>query len=268
MKNIIEFEDVTISYQEKELFKNVSWSVKENSYTTLCGKNGCGKTSLMKALLGLIPYEGTITIDKEILTSKTRKEILSKIGVVFENPNTNLICETVIDDFKITLKNLGYSKKEIEERIEEISSELKIESLLSKLTTHLSGGEKQLASLALALLKKPKILILDEAFTMLDGVTKEKMIKYIKKYKQKNKITIIQVTHEADDILYGNYVAIVDENKIVYDKVEKMLKQESLFKQAKLDLPFMADLSNKLKYYDLLEDAIYDLDKMVNYLWK
>ena len=86
--------------------------------------------------------------------------------------------------------------------------------------------------------------------------------------KQKNKITIIQVTHEADDILYGNYVAIVDENKIVYDKVEKILKQESLFKQAKLDLPFMADLSNKLKYYDLLEDAIYDLDKMVNYLWK
>lgn len=265
MKNIIDLENVTIKYNDITILENISWSIKENTFITLCGRTGVGKTSLIKALLGLIPFEGKIRInDQELENQKD----FSKIGIVYENPTVNLVGDTVMDEFRMTLKNLKYSKKEQNEIIEKIVSDLKIESLLSKLTLHLSGGEKQIVSFVKTILKNPKILILDESFTMLDKIKKEKIMKYIKKYRKENKITVLQITHDTNDILYGDFLAILNENELVTGPIEEMLNQESLFKKSKIDLPFMADLSHKLKYYDLVEKPIYDLDKMVNYLWK
>lgn len=269
MKNIVELKHISVKNKEKEVLNDLSWEIKEGTFITLLGRSGSGKTTLIKSLLGLTSFDGEIIIDGISLTSKSIKEIRSKVGVVFENPNTNLICETVFDELKTTLKNFGFPKEEIKERIDEITKTLKLDHILSKNTTHLSGGEKQLASLAVALITEPKILVLDEAFTMLDGVTKESLLKQIKKYQKEKKITVIQVTHDIEDIFYGTHMAILDEGKIcASDKLEKLLSDEKLFKETHLSMPFMAELSLKLKYYDLVEKPIYDLDKMVKYLWK
>jgi energy-coupling factor transport system ATP-binding protein len=188
---------------------------------------------------------------------------------VFENPDINLICETVEDELKFTLKNLNLPKEEIEKRVKEVAKNLKLESLLPRLTTHLSGGEKQLVAFASAIIIKPKILIFDESFTMLDGVSKEKIMKYLKKYYKENKCTVLQVTNDLEDYLYATDILILQQGEVsIFGKKEEVLQNEKVFKDAGLHLPFMADLSLKLKYYGLVDEPILDMDKMVKHLWK
>lgn len=253
MKDILEVKNLKIKYNNV-ILKDISFSIKENTFVTLCGRSSVGKTSLVKAIFGFIPYEGEINLYE------------SKVELVEENPS--ILGEVVTEELRIVLKNLKYSKKCQEEIIEKIISDLKIDSIKSKLTTHLSGGEKQIVSFIKTILKKPKLLILDNCFTMVDKIKKEKIMKYLKKYKQEEKATIIYITSDSNDLLYGSEILILSECELIKVKTEEILKQENLFKNNKIELPFMADLSNRLKYYGLVDKPIYDLDKMVNHLWK
>lgn len=167
------------------------------------------------------------------------------------------------------LQNMEYPKESIQSRIEEVSQLFEIEDLLDASTSNLSGGEKQLVALATVYLNHPSILILDDAFSMLDGIMKEKILKLIKKWNRQEKMTVIQITNDMDDILYGNEIAVIDEHMILLQgKKETVLKEEKLFRKAGLELPFMASLSLKLQFYDLIDTMILDMDKMVNVLWK
>ena len=103
---------------------------------------------------------------------------------------------------------------------------------------------------------------------MVDKIKKEKIMKYLKKYKQEENATIIYISSELNDLLFGEEIAILNESELIIESTNEILKQESIFKNNKIELPFMADLSNRLKYYGLVEKPIYDLDKMVNHLWK
>lgn len=268
MRNIIEMNSVTVKYKEKEVLKDFSWHIKEGTFITLCGRNGCGKTTTIKALLGLVPSTGEIQVDGKEL-KENLKEIRSLFSVVFENPNANLISETVQDEFHFVLKNKGLSKKERDDKIQELASFWKIDSLLKSQINHLSGGEKQLISVLSVLLMEPKILILDEPFTMLDGVMKEKMMKYIKKYHKEKKCTIILLTHDSEDLLYGKEIAMMGNKSILKSDIkENVITEEKLFKEVGVALPFMAELSLKLKYYGLVDEPILQIDKMVKHLWK
>lgn len=265
MERIIHIKDLTY----EPLFSNLNLEIKKGTFLSLVGRNGCGKSVLIKILLGLIEAQGQVEIDGLILNKENKKEIRKKIGIVFENPDTNFIAETPKEDMLLLLQNMGYSNKEMKDRIEEVSRLFEIEHLLDYSISNLSGGEKQLVALATVYLTCPSILILDDAFSMLDGITKEKMLKLIKKINREEKVTVIQVTHDMDDLLYGNEIAVIDDSKIVLKgKKETVLKEEKVFKKAGLELPFMASLSLKLEFYDLIDTMILDMDKMVNVLWK
>lgn len=251
------------------LFLGLQLEVKKGSFLSIVGRNGCGKSTLVKILLGLIDIDSLIEVDGISLNKKNKTKILKKIGVVFENPESNFTAETPREDMSTYLRNLGYSESRIKREIE-INAELfGITELLDYSISNLSGGEKQQVALAIATLHKPTILILDDAFAMLDGITKERMLKIIKKMNREDKMTVIQITHDMDDTLYGNEIAVIDNQKIVlYGKKEDVLKKEKIFKQAGLELPFMASLSLKLQFYGLIDTMILDMDKMVNVLWK
>jgi len=259
MKKLIEIENITVKYKNKIVFENISWDITENTFVTLLGKSGVGKTTLIKAILEIINYEGNI---------KNNDEKLNTIELVSENPNINVIGETVTEELKISLKKSNYTEEEKQEKITKIISEFKLEKIKDKITTNLSGGEKQIVSFIKIILKNPKILILDNCFSMVDRVKKEKIIKYIKKYKQDKKSTIIYISNDTNDVLYGNLFAILTNNELISGTVEDIIKLEKIFKQNKLEFPFMVDLSNKLKYYDLMDKPIYEIDKMVDHLWK
>ena len=260
---------INFKYGEKEIFNNFSLDIEKGTFLTIVGPNGSGKSTLVHILLGLYVTSGTIIIDNLEMNHKNIRRIMEKIGVVFENPDDQFVAETVMHDIAFSLENMKVPSKEIRRRVLEIARYLEIEDLLECEPHTLSGGQKQLVALASALVIDPKILILDEAFTMIDMDTKEKIYKILKDVNEKKEITIINITHDTEDILYGKKVLLLQDGKILeYGNIEDILLEEKTFTRIGLKLPFMADLSIKLKYYGLIDKLVFDMEEMVDLLWK
>ena len=241
----------------KNIFKNLDLEINDKEFITIIGSSASGKTTLVNFLSKKIESDN-VTIDY-------KKE---EISVVFDDIDSNFIYDTVIENLVFPLENLNYSKEEIDHKLNKIIEYLKIEELLNSNINTLSGGEKELIVIAAALITEPKLLILDEPFIMLDNIQKEKIFKLLKKINRELKTTIIYLTNDTESIIYGKTIGVITNKQITKGNLKDILKNEKLFKNAKQKLPFMADLSLKLKYYDLIDDIILDESKMVDVLWK
>ena len=269
MKNIIEMENINFSYNKNQIFKNLNLTFEKGSFTTIIGNNGSGKSTLIRLLVGLLVCEGKITINGLELNHDNLKKIISKIGVVFENPDDQFVAETVLDDIVFSLENMQVDKKEIDKRVNKISKFIGIEDILDKEPHNLSGGQKQLVALASALITDPDILILDEALTMIDPDTRIKIYKILEQINKVNKITIINVTHNMDEILYGDNLIVMDKGNIVLNgPKEFVFLEEKTFNKLGLKLPFIVELTTKLQYYGLIDHLIFDMEEFVNEIWK
>ena len=269
MDNMVVINNLDFKYNSHVVFNNLCLSIKKSSFTTILGNNGAGKSSLLKLILGFNKGNGTIFVDNKLLIDKNIFNIRKNIGVVFENPDNCLISETVLDDLAFPLLNLNYSREYIYSRINEVSKYLGISHLLDCDPHSLSGGEKQLVCLGCCLMTAPKLIILDEAFSMIDDLHKLKILKFLKNLNRKYGVTIINITHDIEESVYGDNIAIIDSGKVVInDKKDIIYKNEKLLKSIGFDLPFMVDLSNRLSYYGLVEKTIYDMEEMVDLLWK
>lgn len=241
MNNVIEIKNLNLVY-DNIIFKDLSLSVIKNTFSVICG---CGKTSLVNCIFNNIYYEGEINlnVNKKQITLLTENPMIKngKISTILYN--------------LLNKDDLEYSK---------IIKEYKLENLENKNTSQLSLGEKQLISFVIETIKKPTILIMDNSLSNIDSFIKDVIFKNIKK----TDMTVIYFTNNTNELLYGNYVGIINNNKINYGKRNEIIKDIQIFKKAKLELPFMVELSDKLKYYDLLDSPIYDIDKLVKYLWK
>ena len=191
MKNIIELKNINFKYGEKKLFNNLNLNIERGTFTTIIGTNGSGKSTLVRLILGLLVADGEIKINDLELNHKNLKKIISKIGVVLENPDDQFVAETVMYDIAFCLENMNVDKKEIKSRVNKIAKFVGIQDILEREPHSLSGGQKQLVSLASALVIDPDILILDEALTMIDLDVREKIYKILEQVNKINKITII-----------------------------------------------------------------------------
>ena len=263
MDNIIEINDLNFKYNNKIIFENLNLTIKRNTFTTIIGSNDCGKSTLCKIMLGIIKTDSNIIIDKIKLNNQNIKKIRNLIGYIPNNIENSIIMDTVEEE--ITSSVFKYKKQDLEELIKKFN----FEHLLKRNPKTLSGGEQQLMYVISSLLKHPKILIFDKAFSMLDNLMKDKILKMLKKISKEENITIINITNETEDVIYGDNIAIITDKKIIInDKKEILLNDEGLFKKLKLDLPFMADLSKKLSYYNLIDNLELDMTRMVNKIWK
>lgn len=263
---MIKINHLNYEYKNKVIFDDINLSIDKGEFLFVIGPSGSGKTTLIKILSGLI--EGNFDIKINNLDLNNITEIRKNMSVILENPNNIFLAETVYDELAFRLENLGINKKEIDIEVKRISKDLKIDNLLEMTPNNLSGGEKELVAIASGLVGNPEIVILDECMSMIDGITKEYIFKYLKKLNRTNKTTIICTTQEMNDILYGKRVVILNDKKIILDSKLKKSFNEKIFKQASLELPFMVSLSNKLSYYGLVDETITDMNKMVNKLWK
>lgn len=267
--NIIDIKKLNFKYAQKSIFNNFNLEIEEGTFTSIIGLNGSGKSTLIRILLGLLKYDGEIKIDGMILNNNHIKEIRKKIGVVFENPDNQFIAETVMDDLAFTLENLKLKSNDIKRKVREIANYIGISNLLEREPSTLSGGEKQLVALASALVHEPKILILDEALTMVDIKTRKQVYTILEDIHKNKNMTIINVTHDIDEFLYGEDIILIDNgNVILKGPKEEVLLEEKVFNKLNLELPFMASLSIKLKYYGLIDKLILDMDEMVDEIWK
>ena len=251
--------NIEINHLDYEnIFKDLNLKIKEKDFITIIGSSSSGKTTLASLISGLIQNE-------HVLLDGNKGDI----SVVFDNVEVNFVYDTVIENLAFPLENRNLTKEEIDKKIKEISEYLKIENLLQCNITSLSRGEKEIIALACSLITNPKLLILDESFIMLDVIQKERFFKLLKKINREKKTTIIYLTSDVESSVYGKSIAIIANKKIIKNgKLKEILKEEKAFKMAKQKLPFMADLSLKLKYYNLIDDIILEESKMVDALWK
>lgn len=269
MENFIKIENLNFSYGKNKIYDHFNLTIKEGEWVSILGANGAGKTTLVKILVGLYKNYDTITIDGKILNKKNYRDIRKIMGVILDNPEIEFVCETVRDEIAFNLENLQYSKKEIKERIDEISKLLKIEDILDVEPHRLSGGQMQKVSIASALALKPKLLILDEAISMIDPFDKENILKIIKEYHKNENTTIINFTSDIEETIYSDRIVGLYKGQIGIDGTLKaVLSEDRAMKKLGLDLPFIVDLSTKLKLYGLIDDIELDIDKLVNKLWK
>lgn len=269
MDNMIVINNLNFKYKNQVVFNNFCLSIKKGSFTTLIGNNGSGKSTLVKLLLGFENSYGSICIDDLLLCKDNIVKIRRNIGVVFDNPDSCLISDTVLDDLAFSLENLNFSSEFIYSKINEISNYLGISHLLNCNPHDLSGGEKQLVSLGCALVTGPKLIILDEALSMVDDGSKINILKILKKVNKDYGVTILNITHDIEESVYGSDIVVINDGEVIInDCKDKVYKQEKKLKKLGINLPFMVDLSNRLSYYDLIDEVLYDMDEMIDLLWK
>ena len=269
MDNVIVIENLNYTIDNKKILNNISFVINKGQFVSIVGPSGSGKSILVRAILGLIPFTGRASVCNMRVNENNLMEIRKKVGIVFENPDNQFVSDSVEDELAFTLENMSYAPSTIRKKINEIADYLDIKHLLNKPVNYLSGGEKQLVALASVLLTTPKILILDEAFVMLDGVNHHKLLNLIRKIHQEKKITIINVTHDMNDTIYSDRIIVMNNGQIVLnDKKDAVYEQEKILKRVGLSLPFMVDLSKRLSYYGLTNKVYLNMSQMVEYLWK
>ena len=269
MENIIKIHELTYKNNNKTILNNLSLNIEQNKWVSIVGPNGSGKSTLIKILAGLLPSKGYVNIDNLVLDNYYKEEIRLKLGIVLDNLDNQLIGDIVKDDLAFPLENLNYKTEEIEKEILKIASMFDITYLLNKSIKEITNAEKQLVAIASALITKPKILLLDDAFHQLEPSTKQKLLKNIKKYMKENKLTIVMVTQNLEDTLYSDKIVILNNGKKITEGTPlSILKQEKVLKENYLSRPFIIELSQKLMLYNLIDHIYLDERKLVDDLWK
>ena len=266
---ILEVKDLNFSYEEEEkTIDNVSFSVEEGSYTTIVGHNGSGKSTIAKLIMGLLESaSGTITIDGIALNNENLAKIRSRIGIVFQNPDNQFIGATVRDDIAFGLENHCVEPSMMDEIIDTNAALVKMSDFMDQEPTHLSGGQKQRVAIAGVLAMKPKLIIFDEATSMLDPDGKDEIKKVIMKLHKESSLTILSITHDIDEVASSDYVVALDQGKVVLTGTpQEVFQQEKKLKEMKLDIPFSLKIADELKKRGVTVDRCITMEGMVNEL--
>ena len=235
---IIEVKDLGFKYAGTDFYaiSGVNLEIDEGEFVVLAGKSGCGKTTLLRCLNGLIPhfyegeFEGRVLIDG-IDTRECPPHILSqKAGMVFQNPDNQLFALSVEADIAFPLENLGLPREEIRDRVEWALKLLGIEELRKRSPFELSAGQKQKVAIASVLAMKPKILLLDEPTSSLDPVSAKNLIEAIIDLNRRHGLTILISEHRLTHLIpHADTLAIMDGGRIIYfDDTRRMLKEDHL----------------------------------------
>ena len=266
---IIQIKDLFFSYEENdEVLKNITLDIKKGSYTAIIGHNGSGKSTLAKLIIGLLPRQsGDIIVDGLLLNEENLREIRKKIGVVFQNPDNQFIGATVRDDIAFGLENRCVPHERMEDIIDEYSRKVGMEEYLDKEPTLLSGGQKQRVAIAGVLAMTPKIVILDEATSMLDPKGKKEIIELTHRMRELyNDLTIVSITHDVEEALGADEIIVLNQGEIYYQGDNTIFTNEDKLLAIDLDVPFIYKIRNELNRQGLEVSCFDDVEMLVKEL--
>lgn len=265
----IELIDLNFGYTEgKPILKNLNLKLPYNKYICIVGHNGSGKSTLSKLLIGLVKaWSGTIKVSDIELNDENYKKVLHKLGLVFQNPDSQFVGLTAEDDIAFGLENRNIPRLLIKKIIDHVSKFLNIEHLLRLNSSLLSGGEKQKVAIASTLALNPEIIIFDESTSMLDMNSKKDLLNIMRSLVRDQNKTVISITHDMEELLVADEMVLVKAGTILAQGSPKeLLKNLGLLKSSNLDLPFSLCLAQALREKGLDLPVFEDEDDLIKKL--
>ena len=254
--------------EERYALNGVNFEVEKGEFLVILGHNGSGKSTIAKHMNALlIPSEGTVIVDGlDTLDHKNLWEIRAKAGMVFQNPDNQLVATIVEEDVAFGPENLGVPPKEIRKRVDESLKKVGMYDYRRHAPHLLSGGQKQRIAIAGILAMKPQCIIFDEPTAMLDPSGRKEVLENIKEINKNYGITIVLITHYMDEAAQADRVIVMDEGKIILEgKPRDVFSNVRKIKEIGLDVPQVTELCYELQNNGISIDTnILNVDEMVN----
>lgn len=271
----IKLENVSFSYpanegEEQKALNGVSLEIEEGSFVALVGHNGSGKSTLAKLLNGLLtPVSGRVLVyGVDTADDKRIFDVRSSVGMVFQNPDNQMIATNVEDDIAFGPENLGVPREEIIRRVDWALEKVGMSEFRNATPFKMSGGQKQRLAIAGVLAIKPRVMVLDESTAMLDPKGRDEVMAVVKQLNRDEKMTVVHITHYMDEALDADRLIVMNDGMIVLDgRPAEVFKEYKLLTKIKLDVPCVTRLAVTLAEAGMdVDPGITDEEALVDSL--
>ncbi|MBZ2202349.1 MAG: energy-coupling factor transporter ATPase [Lentilactobacillus hilgardii] len=264
MKDIIQVDKISYNYPDQPLlFDQLSLDVHEGEWLAIIGQNGSGKSTLARLIDGLIVLnEGHITVDGLQVNDQNIYNVRSKIGIVFQNPEDQFVGATVEDDVAFGLENQLVDRSKMHDIVEESLKSVGMWDFRERIPANLSGGQKQRVAIAGIIALSPKIIILDEATSMLDPRGRKEILALVQRLKNENHLTVISITHDIDEAAGADRVVILNHGEIIDENTPRgIFSHSDKLRQIGLDAPYTSKLLAALSERGVSDEKSYMNDE-------
>lgn len=266
MENIISAQNVEFCYANdfedktppKQILKNVSLDIKKGEFLAVLGHNGSGKSTIAKHMNAiLIPQKGKVYAEGIDTSDESRLfDIRQHVGMVFQNPDNQIVATIVEEDVAFALENMGVDPVEMRERVDDALKSVGMYEYRNHSPHQLSGGQKQRVAIAGIIAMRPDCIVLDEPTAMLDPVGRKEVLKTIRRLNKDYGITIVLITHYMEEAAQADRVVVMDDGKIVMDDIpSNVFSQVDAMKKIGLDVPQVTELMYQLRKKDFDTDT-------------
>jgi len=263
---LIDVKNLTYSYTTddgkfEEVLKDVSLTIEDGEFVAVLGHNGSGKSTFAKHLNAiLLPMGGKVYIDGvDTSDEQCLWDIRSKVGMVFQNPDNQIVASIVEEDVAFAPENLAIPPDEIQERVDNALEAVGMLEYRNHSPHMLSGGQKQRVAIAGIIAMKPKIIVMDEPTAMLDPIGRREVMKTIETLNSKYGITIVLITHNMDEAVKAQRVVVIDSGKVIIDDTPRnVFKNVDMIRSIGLDVPQATLLAHELRKngFDVRDDVL------------
>lgn len=273
---MLECKNVTYKYENNEdktsnlALDDININVPKGEFLVILGRNGSGKSTFAKHINALMtPTTGNVIVDGlDTLDDNNVWTIRNKAGMVFQNPDNQLVATIVEEDVAFGPENLGVEPREIRKRVDDSLKEVDMYDYRKHAPHLLSGGQKQRVAIAGTLAMKPECIIFDESTAMLDPLGRSEVINTIENLNSNSNMTIILITHYMEEAIGADRIIVMDNGKVINQgSPREVFKEVEIMKQIGLDVPQMAELAYELRKSGIdMKSDILTIDEMVNEL--
>ena len=268
----LEFQYEMTDAEPVKVLRGINLELKKGEFTAVLGHNGCGKSTLAKHLNAiLLPTGGTVYIDG-INTKDEDKvfDIRQRVGMVFQNPDNQIVASVVEEDVAFALENMGVPPAEMRVRVDEALKAVGMYEYREHSPSQLSGGQKQRVAIAGIIAMRPDCIVLDEPTAMLDPAGRREVMKTIRRLNRENGITIILITHYMDEAAQAERVVVMDKGKIILDDTpSEVFSHVDMLREVGLDVPQVTQLMYLMNHsgFEGADTHIINEEECADYLY-